>query len=191
MKKLFLSLLLFAQIVSYGQAFDFVYGVGIRNAQDHSKGFVVYSFPGMAADDIKAAVLSKIPAIYPSTGRIQSGENNSIVLVASTETTLFKLEDCDNTYDARQGSHDIGADFTMIMYFKDGKIRYDAPSFQRLFKMLWSQRGSYPTYGNMLDPIEVWINTNRKQISTVAYFNNLVRALNKAIEEAASKPSDW
>ena len=39
MKKLSL-LLFFVQIVSYGQSFDFVPGVGIRNAQDHSKGLI-------------------------------------------------------------------------------------------------------------------------------------------------------
>ena len=136
----------------------------------------------MTADDIRAAVLSKIPAIYPSTGRVQSGENNSVMLIASTESPLFVLEP-----EHDHGSYKIGGDFTMYIYFKDGKVRYDSPSFQRLFMMHWN----HSTYGNMQDPIEVWINTNRKQISTVAYFSNLCRALNKAIEEAASKPSDW
>lgn len=191
MKKLSLLLLLLVQIVAYGQSFRFYPGVGIRDARDSSKGFIVFNFSGMTADEIKAAVVAKIPSIYPSSGRVQSGENNSIILNANSETAIFHLGPDDNIYDARHGSHDIGGNFTMKIDFKDGKIRYDAPSIQRLYQMLLSQRGSYPTYGNMLDPIDVWINTDSKRAETSRYFNKLVGALNKAVEEAASKSADW
>ncbi|MBQ3355483.1 MAG: hypothetical protein II829_03230 [Bacteroidales bacterium] len=198
MKKLFLSLLLFAQIVSYGQSFDFVHGVGIRSAQDRSKGYIVFDFPGMSASDIRAAVVAKIPTIYDySTGSIQNGENNSISLIASTgKNELF----IDNNYSRYQAAGSpkggVGGDFIMNIYFKDGRVRYDAPTFQRLYLIAEIVRGHFnrtdcPNYGDDLTPFYELIKNKEQQNSTVQYFNNLVRALNKAIEEAASKPSDW
>lgn len=102
-------LLLFIPVFAFGQSFDFVSGVGIRNAQDYSKGFIVYDFPGMSAEDDH------------SSGRIQYGENNNISLIASTErNSLFTLGVGYN-YDPECG---IEADFTMDIYYKVGEIRY-------------------------------------------------------------------
>lgn len=200
MKKLsLLLLLLFVQVVSYGQSFDFVPGVGIRSAQDHSKGYIVFDFPGMTADDIRAAVVAKIPTIYDySTGRIQYGENNSISLIASTGKKELFIDNHYSRYPAAAGSHrgGVGGDFIMNIYFKDGRVRYDAPTFQRLYIITEIVSGHFnrtncPNYGDDLTPFYELIKNKEQQNSTVQYFNNLVRALNKAIEEAASKPSDW
>lgn len=198
MKKISLLLLLLVQIVSYGQSFDFVSGVGIRNAQDHSKGFIVFDFPGMTADDIRAAVVSKIPTIYDySTGRIQNGENNSISLIASTGKNELFIDNNYSSYHAAGSPRGgVGGDFILNIYFKDGRVRYDAPSFQRLYliaEIVWGHfnRKDCPKYGDELSPIYELIKTKDQQDSTVQYFNNLVRALNLSIEEAGTKPSDW
>lgn len=193
MKKISLLLLLFVQVVSYGQSFDFISGVDIRNAQDHSKGFIVFDFPGMTADDIRTAVVSKIPTIYDySTGRIQYGENNSVSLIASTNyTALFSVIVGWDSGSGRYIERGVGGDFIMNIFFKDGKIRYDAPLFQRFYKIEGTDKSRYQTYGSMITPIYELIDTEQRQKSTVKYFNDLVRALNLSIKEAGTKPSDW
>jgi hypothetical protein len=192
MKKLSILLLLLVQVVAYGQSFRFVPGVGIRDAQDSSKGFIVFNFPGMTADAIKAAVVAKIPTIYkPVSGRIQPCENNGITLIASTENnSLFYIGV--NAYGWSQDCG-VGGDFTMNIYFKDGKVRYDAPSFQRLYVINsnWTHDRKERNALDSMKPIYELIDKDYKQIYTILYFHNLIRALNSAVEEAASKPADW
>ena len=172
MKKVFTIVLLLLLLTSFGQQFEFVSNVGIRNSENNSLDYLAFSFPNMTSGEIKAIIISKLSSSYNSPKDVINSIGDNVITLDACALGLFY-----------RNSYRVDADFTITIHFKDGKVRYDAPIIHQLY---------YDTFMgklelNMSIPIYKLIETNLERGSTLYYFNQLVRDLN----EAVSKSDDW
>lgn len=153
--------------------FGFGYGKFV-SLQPSNVGFVVYEIPGMSASELKSSALTTLSSMYKSPkDAITPLSDNMIQLEGYAESVFFK--ESENV----KLKHDIL--FDIIIQFKDGKVRYNAPTIKMLYVDL-------PILGmrkcDMNKGISSLIDDSISRKKVENYFNNLINSINSTLKQS-------
>ena len=145
---------------------------GFTNTQNPNRPFIVYEIGEMKAEEMKAAVLSKLSTMFKSPQDVINTIGNNIISIEGYTTHTF-----------RDTGYLCDMLFNMTIEFKDGRIRYNYPTIKRLYidsqaigMLRIDQNKTFKT-----------INESHNETTVANYFNSMVATLNEAIKTA----NDW
>jgi hypothetical protein len=150
---------------------------GLTNEQNPSNDFVIYEMPDMSSADIKVAVISTLSSMYKSPKDVISNLGDNIVQLDGYASGVYRTMIGDTSY-----GHDFS--FSLVIQFKDGKIRYNTPSIKQIY-MEWPLPGMARL--DMQKPLSSLISESNSRFLTVKYFNDLINTINSKIK----KSNDW
>lgn len=151
---------------------------GIYSAQDSNKDYIVYEVPTAKASDLKASVMSAISELYKSPKDVLTNLGDNIIQLETYASNVYSTKVKEDRY-----FNDIS--YSIIIQFKDGKVRYNAPNV----KQIWIT--GVPLMGtlklDMTKSLSTLIDTTADRNLVVAEFNKLIKAINNKIDTA----NDW
>lgn len=151
---------------------------GIHSEHDFTKNYVVFDFPGISASDLKGYVMAAISELYKSPKDVLTTLGDNMIQLETYASSVFPTKVKDDYY-----NNDFS--YSIIIQFKDGKVRYNAPKI----KKIWIT--GVPLLGqlelDMTKPITTLIDDAANRNLTALEFNTLIKAINNRI----STSNDW
>lgn len=165
---------LFLLLVSYTVQAQEKFALGYSNfrSAETSKEYVVHHFEGQTASQLQAATYSALTSMYTSPKDAISTIGTGII---SAEIYLSTVFYSDGNY-----PHDYL--IIMTIEFKDGKVKYNAPSIKDIVMRNIPFLGT----GN-IDKIKLWSVSNEHKAQVERAINGIISAIDKKISEA----DDW
>ena len=157
----------------------FGFGTGkFVSLQSSNDGFVVYEIPNMSASELKASVFTTLSSMYKSPKDVITSLSDNMIQVEGYAESVFVKQ----TKDFRM-RYDIL--FDMIIQFKDGKVRYNAPTI----KMLYMEMPLLGRMGkcDMNKGIPNLIEDTSSREKVGSYFNNIINSINSKLKQS----NDW
>lgn len=152
---------------------------GLISAQNSSNSYVVYEIPGMSAMEIKAATMTTISSMYNSPkDNINNLSENMIQLEGYMSRVYYSVMNNGDRYPV-----DIA--FNWVIQFKDGKIRFNTPTFKQIYITNVPIMGSLKL--DMSKPIQTLIDKEPDRLQVATKFNNLIKEIGKKAKSA----NDW
>ena len=152
---------------------------GFISAQNLNNSYVVYEIPGMSAAEVKAATMTTISSMYNSPkDNINNLSENMIQLEGYMSRVYYSVMNNGDRYPV-----DIA--FNWVIQFKDGKIRFNIPTFKQIYITNVPLMGSLKL--DMSKPIQTLIDIDSNRTLVVSEFNNLIREISKKAKSA----NDW
>lgn len=151
---------------------------GIHSVQEPSKDYIVYEVPEVKASDLKTYAMSAISELYKSPKDVLTTLGDNIIQLETYASSVYSTKVKDDYY-----RNDFS--YSIIIQFKDGKVRYNAPNI----KQIWVT--GVPLIGqlklDMTKPITTLIDDDTNRILVALEINTLVKAINNRINTA----NDW
>lgn len=151
---------------------------GIHSEQDSSKDYVVYEVPEVKASDLKAYAMSAISELYKSPKNVLTTLGDNMIQLETYASSVYSTKVKDDHY-----RNDFS--YSIIIQFKDGKVRYNAPNI----KQIWVT--GVPLLGqlklDMTKPITTLIDDDTSRNLVALEINTLIKAINNRISTA----NDW
>ena len=140
-------------------------------------GFVVYEIPEMSASDLKASVYTTLSSMYKSPKDVITTLSDNMIQLEGYAAKVYGKY-AGETYYRR----DIL--FNLVIQFKDGKVRYNAPTFKQIYTE-WPLSGMGRL--NMNLPLSELVEDDISRTRVEVYFNNLIKSINSQLK----KSNDW
>jgi hypothetical protein len=151
---------------------------GLYSKQNPSNDFVIYEIPNMSASDLKAATLSAISSLFKSPKDVVTNLGDNIIQLERYASGVYYTKTKSDIYPCDMS-------YSLIIQFKDGKVRYNIPSV----KQIWVT--DVPMLGKLkLDaslPLTSHVEEDGQRAMVVSEFNNMLDAINRKIKSA----NDW
>ena len=151
---------------------------GLYSKQDVANDYVIYEIPNMSAGDLKAATLSAISSLYKSPKDVVTNLGDNIIQLDRYVPAIY------SKYTSGGDEIPYDMEYSMIIQFKDGKIRYNIPSV----KQMWL---TAPIIGrfrvDMDKPLSDIIEEINQRSLVIKEFNSLISVINARILKA----NDW
>ena len=151
---------------------------GLYSKQNPSNDFVIYEIPNMSASDLKAATLSAISSLFKSPKDVVTNLGDNIIQLERYASGVYYTKTESDVYPTDMS-------YSLIIQFKDGKVRYNIPSV----KQIWIT--GVPMLGKLkLDaslPLTTHVKEDGQRAMVVGEFNDMLDAINKKIKSA----NDW
>ena len=141
--------------------------------QSSNDGFVVYEVPNMSASELKSSVYTILSSMYKSPKDV----------ITSLSDNMIQFEGYVEKLYASDGKYDCDISFNMIVQFKDGKVRYNAPNFKQIYINMVGKQWECDM--NKGIPKLIGEGTPRKKVAD--YFNNIISTINSKL----MKSNDW
>ena len=166
-----LSLSVFAQENNSKCRFSFVTGqfIGCQEASD----FVIYEVPGKSASELKTSVYTALSTMYKSPKDVITSISDNMIQLEGYAKGLYR-----KFTDSASYNRDIL--FSIIIQFKDGKVRYNIPTIKQIYTE-WPLSGMARL--DMTKPLSVLIDDPTSRYKVEFYFNDLISAINKKLNE--------
>ena len=149
---------------------------GFYNYRDSTRTFLVYEFEGRSSADLKNATISYLATLANSPAKAIKNIGDIVIsLEGHKEKCGYEKLESGAIY----WNH---IDFALVIEFKDGKIKYNAPTISLVTRD--SPIGVLRL--NMSQPLPTLITGNSRSFMT-NFFNELIAGIN----EAVSKAEDW
>lgn len=157
----------------------FGFGTGkFVSSQSSNEGFVVYEVPNMNASELKSSVFTTLSSMYKSPKDVITSLSDNMIQIEGYAESIFvkKSKDFRMRYDML---------FNMIIQFKDGKVRYNAPTI----KMLYMEMPLLGKMGkcDMNKGIPYLIDDSSSREKVASYFNEIINNLNRKLKQS----NDW
>ena len=139
--------------------------------------YVVYEIPEMSAADLKGAVFTALTSMYKSPKDV----------ITNLSDNMIQLEGyASDVYYFTAGDYRYGCDlqFSIIIQFKDGKVRYNKPTITQIYM---DSPLSRKLKKDMTKPLSVLIDENTDRLKVENYFNELIGLINSKLK----KSNDW
>ena len=137
MKKLILLIAFVLATSTYGQYFELT-SHGFKSDQDKTKDFVVLDFPEKKQSELYMEVLDVLNKKYVSANNVLSKvESQSITINARGKNIR------------RTSSHSFENDYTIVLAFKDGKMKIAAPVVNLTSYAAGHPQEMHLTYGGL------------------------------------------
>lgn len=143
---------------------------GLYSAQDSSKDYIIFNRPGKSSAELKASVLSAISSLFKSPKDVVTNLGDNIIQLERYAPNLYHGKYGDSYY-----STDVY--YSLIIQFKDGKIRYNTPSIKHLIITGVPMLGSLRLDTNK--PITTLIEESYDRDKVVKEFNKTISEINK------------
>ena len=151
---------------------------GIRSGQDSNRDYLVYDVPGVTASELKGRVVSVITNLYKSPKDVLTNLGDNIIQLETYASNVYTT-----MVETDQYNNDIL--YSIIIQFKDGKVRYNSPDI----KKIWIT--GVPLLGklnlDMTKPITTLIESPTNRELTAREFTKLVTTIN----ERLNIDNDW
>jgi len=180
MKYLYLILLLSS--FSFGQKFELT-SSGFVNAEDKSKNYIVIEETGKTQAELYKQTLIMLNKKYKSAKDVVSGvEPETITLNALAAKEI-----------RRTGAHSFKNHYNIVLSFKDGKIKVDAPTFELYTFDYGKKQIMLLNGGSSLDGSYFGIYNKKGIVKIDKAVEDLNNFANSFIEDVknASQKSDW
>lgn len=185
MKKILLSIILALPLCSMAQISFTPEGI----TTDDGKGYYIYEHEGTQTD-LYALVKSSLQKTFKNPQKVLSyDEPNSITITAMTDITdKFGMKET------------LDAIYSMVIQFKDGKVRFNAPNleyYKRTFARgsitLYPGSGKSSTMSNVYYMYKPDGKPNKKNAidQANAYFNSLISTIIHYMDNGSSTSDDW
>ncbi|WP_333662274.1 DUF4468 domain-containing protein [Chishuiella changwenlii] len=115
----YLYLILLFSSFTFGQKFELT-STGFVNAEDNSKNYVVIESPGKTQSELYKQTLIMLNKKYKSAKDVVSGVEPETITVNALAAKQIR----------RTGMHSFKNQYNVVISFKDGKIKVDAPTFE-------------------------------------------------------------
>ena len=145
---------------------------GFYSAQDESKDYVIYSRPNKSAADLKSTVLSAISSLFISPKDVVTNLGDNIIQLERYATKVYYTETGKDLYPT-----DVY--YSLIIQFKDGKIRYNAPSIKQLVLTDVPMVGTLKL--DMSKPIATLVKKSHDRYMVADVVNKTISEINKKI----------
>ena len=153
-----------------------------------NEGYVIYDMPEMTESELKSAVYTVLTSIFKSPKDAITNVSDNIIQVEGYSPSLFEER---TSNDSRLSHHLI---FSLVIQFKNGKIRYNTPSLKYLHFVLENpnleetiEDKSDISNVNMRDYFEGDENIYEKLKKIENYFNNMLYSINSKLKQS----NDW
>ena len=181
MRKFFLFTLLIGCFYAYAQEENNIsceFGFddrGLYSKQDATNDYVIYEIPNMSAGDLKAATLSAISSLFKSPKDVVTNIGDNII-----QLERFVADICKTKVETDVYGNDMF--YSLIIQFKDGKVRYNIPSV----KKIWLT--GVPLLGKLEKdasrPLSSIFKDETQRMMIAREFNQTIKAINEKIKKA-------
>ena len=152
-------------------------------SQQGNGDFVTYEIPEMTASELKSSVYTTLTSIFKSPKDAITSITDNMIQLEGYSPNLFK-EYLGDDY-GTVSNHII---FSLVIQFKDGKVRYNAPSIKNIhMKVDNSDIESIPNVNGINLRSYFTTDVDGKLESIEMYFNNLISLINNKLK----KSNDW
>lgn len=150
------------------------------------EGYVIYDMPEMTESELKSAVYTVLTSIFKSPKDAITNVSDNIIQVEGYSPSLFESKTSSGTSILQ---HLI---FSLIIQFKNGKIRYNTPSLKYLHYVLDDpkldiEEKSDISNVSMTDYFEGDKDIYEKLKAIENYFNNMLFSINSKLKQS----NDW
>ena len=152
---------------------------GLYSKQDENNDYVIYIIPGMSASELKTAAYTVLSSMFKSPKDVITSLSDNMIQLEGYASNLFTTE-LPVLY--TEVSNDI--QFSLIIHFKDGKVRYNTPSIKAHYMAVSSRNQNRV---NINEPLSVHFKEPKERKSIENYFNNLIKSINSKLK----KSNDW
>lgn len=185
MKKIVLLMLVMMLSVSAMAQFTLT-PAGLVNTDNVEQNFITMDFPGKTQAQLYSSALMYLNSIYVSPKEVLSVvDNNSITVNGVSESAIYRKKSMTSTV----SSFDIN--YTITILFKDGKIRINNPSINRM-----NIAGNYDSQFFVVGFSGIGVFNQKDKLlaeetktSIEKFFNTYVNDLKLGIEK--SEAADW
>lgn len=149
------------------------------------KDYVVYEVPDMSASELKNSVYTILSSMFKSPKDAITNLNDNMIQLEGYSPSLYE-ERIEFNY-KKIFNHVI---FGLVIQFKDGKVRYNAPSLKYIHMVVENsdtQNISNISGVNLKDYFEDSKDKIAKLRNIENYFNELIASINAKIK----KSNDW
>ncbi len=149
------------------------------------KDYVVYEVPDMSASELKNSVYTILSSMFKSPKDAITNLNDNMIQLEGYSPSLYE-DRIDFNY-KKVFNHFI---FGLVIQFKDGKVRYNAPSLKYIHMVVENsdtQNISNISGVNLKDYFEDNKDRIEKLRNIENYFNELIASINAKIK----KSNDW
>lgn len=152
---------------------------GFVSAQNPDNDYVVYEISGMSASEIKTAAMTTISSMYKSPKDVVNNlSDNMIQLEGYMSRVYYSVMNNGDRYPV-----DIAFSFTV--QFKDGKVRFNAPSFKQIYITNVPLMGQLKL--DMSKSITTLIDKPADRDAVAERFNSLIKSVTGSLKSA----NDW
>lgn len=152
---------------------------GFVSAQNPDNDYVVYEISGMSASEIKTAAMTTISSMYKSPKDVVNNlSDNMIQLEGYMSRVYYSVMNNGDRYPV-----DIAFSFTV--QFKDGKVRFNAPSFKQIYITNVPLLGQVKL--DMSKSITTLIDKPADRDAVAERFNSLIKSVTGNLKSA----NDW
>ncbi len=171
---------------SYGQSINSLceFGFddrGLFSKQDVENDYVIYEIPQMSASDLKAATISAISSLFKSPKDVVTNLGDNIIQLERYAPHVYSTI----TEGSRRDVYYNDISYSLIIQFKDGKIRYNTPSVRQIWLT------EVPMIGNlkldMSKPLASLVKGSYDRDQVVKEFNTMIKSINEMVKKA----NDW
>lgn len=118
MKKIFLITLLMSMVITANAQFVLTFN-GFKDKNDLSRNYVVFKIEDVSKEDMYNRVLKYVTQTYRSSKDVVSKHENEVITINAYEPKQIHVKAL---------KYDIH--YTIVLSFKDGKIKIDSPDFE-------------------------------------------------------------
>lgn len=181
--------LLFALISMNGYAQFVLTTEGFIN-DGTNKNFFVYNFDGRSANDLYTQAMIAVTSLYHSSNTVANKVEGEIININGSGTIQVK----------RLMTFDYTMDYNLIIKFKDGRIRFDAPIISEIYTYNgYGQKNVIALKGSNIKDLGTSVhifNKNGKlkepkiKSDIETYFNRMISEIISSIESNAGN-DEW
>ena len=151
-----------------------------------NEGYVIYDMPEMTESELKTAVYTVLTSIFKSPKDAITNVSDNIIQVEGYSPSLFESR---TSSGSRVLQHLL---FSLVIQFKNGKIRYNTPSLKYLHYVLDDPKLDIEektdiSNVNMRDYFEGDEDMYEKLKKIENYFNNMLYTINSKLKQS----NDW
>lgn len=162
----------------------FNFSSGVFVSGQNNDDYVVYEIPEMTASELKSAVYTTLTSMFKSPKDAITNLNDNMIQLEGYSPCVYK--EALNYNNHTISNHII---FSIVIQFKDGKVRYNAPSLKYIHMKVDNSSNTQTTANvkgvNMKKYLGDGSEDKLKQIED--YFNNLIYSINSKLK----KSNDW
>ena len=154
---------------------------GIFSKQNINNDFVIYEIPDMSASELKAATISAISTLFKSPKDVVTNLGDNIIQLERYASRVFTTI----TEGRKKDVYYNDMSYSLIIQFKDGKIRYNIPSIKQIWLTEVPMLGTVKL--DMSKPITTLVKGSYDRDQVAKEFNVMIKTIN----EKVMKANDW
>ena len=145
---------------------------GIYSMQNRDNNYVVYEIPYKSASELKSATISAISSLFKSPKDVLTNLGDNIIQLERYASRVYMEKMGDYYY-----NHDIM--YSLIIQFKDGKIRYNTPSIKQIYVTEVPMLGTLKL--DMSKPLYQLIKESYNMSYVADEFNMVIKKINQEV----------